>query len=164
MEKQTREQCSKALYDSIRDDLVQEPPRTAHISKLIAELVDGLCKFVPSKARLHAKIKEDILPETVDIEAMPRIILGLINWIEKFQAPVCDTVTSRWRNEFETATRPVDFIVKFLDEYYDHVEKVYKEVWDARTRLVNNESVVPPEHRPVITGSNGIPDIIKTGR
>jgi hypothetical protein len=143
---------------------LQEPPSTTRVSKLIAELVDGLCKFVPSKAPLHARIKEDILPETVDIETMPRIVLGLIDWIEKFQAPAYDTVTERWRNEFNAATSPADFIVRFLDEYHNHIEKMYKEVWDARTRLVNNESVIPPEHRPVVTGRDGIPDIIKTGR
>jgi len=158
------EQVREAFFESIRQDLLQEPPRTAHISKLIAELVDGLCKFVPSKAQLHAKIKEDILPETVDIEAMPRIVLGLINWIERFQAPVYDTVTNKWRDELQAATRPVDFVVKFLGEYYDHIEKTYKEVWGARKRLVNNESVIPPEHRPVVTGRNGIPDVIKTGK
>ena len=160
MEKQIRE----AFYESIRRDLSQDPPNTLHVSKLIAELVDGLCKFVPSKTQLHVKIKEDILSETLDIETMPSTIFGLINWIEKFQAPVYDTVTNKWRDEFKTTTSTIDFIVKFLDEYYVHIEKTYKEVWDARTRLVNNESVVPPEHRPVITGRNGIPNIIKTGR
>ena len=164
MDEQIQEQNFKALYGLIRHDLLQEPPNTVHISKLVAELVNGLCKFVPNKSQLHIKIKEDILRETFDNETMPYIILGLINWIEKFQAPVYDTMTNKWRKDFEATTTPIDFIIKFLQEYYEHVEKVYKEVWDARKRLINNESIIPPEHRPVVTGSNGIPDIIRSGK
>lgn len=162
MENQIREQW--AFYGSIRQDLLQEPPNTAHISELVTELVDGLCKFVPSKTQLHTKIKEDILHETLDIETMPSVILGLIKWIETFQAPAYDNVTHKWRDEFKTTDSLVDFIVKFLHEYYTHVEKMYKETWDARRRLINNESVLPPEHRPIVTGKNGIPDIMKSGK
>ena len=159
MEKQMRE----VFYESIRQDLSQDPPNTLHVSKLVAELVDGLCKFVPSKTQLHVKIKEDILSETLDIETMPSTIFGLINWIEKFQAPIYDTVTNKWRDEFKATDSLVDFIVKFLHEYYTHVEKMYKETWEARRRLVDNESIIPPEHRPVVTGKNGIPDVMKSG-
>ena len=57
-----------------------------------------------------------------------------------------------------------EFIVKFLREYYEHAEKMYNELWEARKRLLNNENIVPPEHRPVVKGKNGIPDVMKSGR
>ena len=55
-----------------------------------------------------------------------------------------------------------DAIIKFLKEYYDHTEKVYKNLWEARQRLVNGENVVPPEYRP--QGENGVPKNMRTGK
>ena len=53
-------------------------------------------------------------------------------------------------------------IYPFLRNYYDHTEKVYKETWEARKRLVNNENIIPPEHRP--KNKNNIPNKMKTGK
>ena len=57
----------------------------------------------------------------------------------------------------------MEFISQFLEEYYNHTEMVYKEVWEARKRISNNESAVPPEHRPVVKGKNGVPEQMKSG-
>jgi len=162
LNEQIKEQCHKAFYDIIRSDLEKSPPNTEHLATLINELADNLCKFIPSKKNIHKKIKEDIIQDEININTMSSIILGLINWIEKFQAPVYDKVTRKWKDDFKTAQNYNDFIIQFLQEYYLHIEKMYKEVFDARKRLINNDSIIPPEHRA--KGNNGIPGIIKTGR
>ena len=72
-------------------------------------------------------------------------------------------VTSKWRTDFISTQNCSQYIVSFLQEYYEHSEKVYRNVWDARQRLVSGENIIPPEHRPQIKGSNGIPSNIKTG-
>ena len=95
---------------------------------------------------------------------MPVIIYGLISWIEKFQCPVDDVITKRWRSDFQNTQDYLSFIVSFLEEYYDHSEKVYRQVWEARKRFVSGESVIPPEHRPKVEGKNGVPFNMKTGR
>ena len=51
----------------------------------------------------------------------------------------------------------------FFKQYYEHIEVVYKEVWEARQRLVNGENVIPPQHRPVVKGKNGVPDVMRSG-
>ena len=61
-------------------------------------------------------------------------------------------------------TNYTDFIITFLQDYYIHIEKVYKEVWEARKRLIHGENIVPPEHRPVVKGKNGVPFDMKTGK
>ena len=48
-------------------------------------------------------------------------------------------------------------------QFYDHTEKVYKELWEARQRLVNGENIIPPEHRKQVKGKNGVPFDMKTG-
>ena len=91
------------------------------------------------------------------------IVNGLITWIEKFQSPIDDKLTKTWRENYQTCTDYADFLKSFFSEYYDHIEKVHKEIWEARKRLVNGESVVPPEHRQVVSGSNGVPHVMKSG-
>ena len=159
-----RNETRMAYFDIIRKDLVKDPPDTENIRIIIDQLIDALCKFVPSKVEIHKKIKADIYQENITSTTMPNIVYGLINWIEQFQSPADDKVTNLWKDDFQNTPNYVEYIVKFLEEYYDHSEKVYREVWEARKRFVSGESVVPPEHRPKVEGNNGIPTNIRTGR
>ena len=154
-------QCKKAFFDLLKEDLDQDPPKTERIQVLLQEIVDGLCKFVPSKKEIHKKIKQDILCDEISPDTMSQIIMNLINWIEKFQSMYDDRITNEWRSRFKQATDYSQFIIDFLQEYYIHVEKVYKEVWEARQRLINGENIIPPEHR--VQGKNGVPFHMKTG-
>ena len=154
-------QCKKAFFDLLKEDLDQDPPQTERIMILLREIVDGLCKFVPSKKDIHELIKKDILCDEISPDTMPQIILHMINWIEKFQSISDDTITNEWRSRFKQATDYSQFIIDFLQEYYIHVEKVYKEVWEARKRLIQGENIIPPEHRS--QGKNGVPFNMRTG-
>lgn len=153
----------KAFFDSIYEDLQKTPPDVKHLTIIIKELYEALCKFVPSKKTIHQKIKEDLLIE-LNLNNMSFIINRLIYWIEQFQAPVYDKKTKQWRENFKKSKNYSLFIVEFLKDYFNHLENMYKEVWDARKRLVNNENIIPPEHRVKPKGKNNIPDVIKSGK
>ncbi len=153
----------KAFFDSIYEDLQKSPPDVRHLNIIIKELYEALCKFVPSKKTIHQKIKEDLLIE-LNLNNMSFIINRLIYWIEQFQAPVYDKKTKQWRENFKNSNNYSLFIVEFLKDYFNHLENMYKEVWDARKRLVNNENIVPPQHRVKPKGKNNIPDVIKSGK
>ena len=86
----------------------------------------------------------------------------LIHWIEQFQAPIHDQTTNQWREDFKQTTNYTEFICQFVVKYKNHTELVYKDTWEARKRIANNESAIPPEYRA--TGENGIPDNMKSGR
>lgn len=149
------------ILNNITNDLNENPINTKNILFILDDIYNGLCKFVPSKKNIHQKIKKDLLSDEINYDTMPKLILALINWIKKFQAPVYDKITDKWIKDFKNTNNYSTFIQQFLIEYYQHVEKCYKEVWEARKRLLNNESVVPEEHRP--KGKNGIPDKIRSG-
>ena len=153
----------KAFFDCIYEDLQKSPPDVKHLTIIIKELYEALCKFVPSKKTIHQKIKEDLLIE-LNLNNMSFIINRLIYWIEQFQAPVYDKKTKQWRENFKKSKNYSLFIVEFLKDYLNHLENMYKEVWDARKRLVNNENIIPPEHRVKPKGKNNIPDVIKSGK
>ena len=163
---QIKTQFTKAFYDILRTDLNKTPPNTVLMRKLIVELVEALYKFVPSKKSIHNKIRSEILCDTIDINTMPTIIISLIKWIKMFQAPVYDKKTSDWTNKLKSCENCTEFIIKFLQEYYEHVEICYKELWEARERLINGENVVPLKYRtPSNTkGVDGVPSNMKTGK
>jgi hypothetical protein len=154
-------QCKRVFFDLLKEDLDQDPPQTERIHVILQEIVEGLCKFVPSKQGIHETMKQDILCDDISPETMPHIIMNLIKWIERFQSINDDTITHEWRATFKQTTDYSQFIIDFLQEYYIHVEKVYKEVWEARQRLIRGENLIPPEHR--VQGKNGVPFHMKTG-
>ena len=163
LKKRLEQQMKNAFFDKLHSDFKEMPPKTQHISICITELYEGLCKFVPSKQNIHQQIKKDIIHDEVNLQTMPFIVNGLIQWIESFQAPYHDAVTKKWRDDFKNCKDYADFLKDFFMTYYNHIEVVYKESWEARKRLVNGENIVPEEHRKVVTGKYGIPDVMRSG-
>ena len=145
----------------LRSQLTDNPPNIDYIRQIIQAFVDGLCRFNPNKPDIHQLIKEDLPLNTLDTESIAHIVNRLIYWIEQFQAPAHDRVTIQWREDFSKAKNYTDFICQFIVEYKIHSEQVYKDVWEARKRISNNESAVPPEYRA--KGKNGVPDNMKSG-
>ena len=146
----------------LREQLNSTPPKTEYISKLLHLFRDALFKFVPSKSEIHNLIKNDLPLDNLDEKNIPLIIDRFIHWIEQFQAPVHDNITKKWREDFKNANNYTDFIIEFLENYMKHTEIVNKEIWDARVRIANNESPIPPQHRA--KGENGVPDNMKSGK
>ena len=157
------QQMKKAFFDKLHQDFKKNPPDTNHISICIHELYESLCKFVPSKQEIHLQIKKDLIHQNVNLDTMPFIVNGLINWIEAFQAPFHDIKTKQWRLDFKQCKDYADFLRDFFESYYNHIEIVYKESWEARKRLIQGENIVPPQYRQVVKGKNGIPDVMKSG-
>ena len=147
--------------DLLRKQLNQSPPNTEYIQQILDIFKEALFKFVPNKPDIHQFINDDLPLETLDTPTVAAIVDRLIHWIEQFQAPIHDRVTTQWREDFKKTTNYTDFICQFVVKYKNHSEMVYKETWDARKRIANHESAVPPEHRA--TGENGIPDNMKSG-
>ena len=145
---------------TLREELSSEPPNTEYLKKILQVFVDALCQFVPSKPDIHAFIRSDLPLDTLTVDTMPHIVDRLTHWVEQFQAPVHDTMTTQWRNDFKTCTNATDFIVQFVDDFKGHTEVVYREVWEARRRMALGQSPV----KPTATGVNGIPDDMKSGR
>ena len=155
-------QMRRAFFDKLAKDFNETPPNTNHISKLVSELSDALCKFVPSKTKIHERIKKDLLLDNISLNTMPNIVMSLIKWIRMFQAPIHDKKTDLWKKQFTECENCTNFLIEFLKEYYNHLELLHKEVYEARKRLANGESAIPLEHRNVV---NNLADIkFKTGR
>lgn len=143
MEKQIEEQFKKAFFDILNDE---GPGSYDYLRKLLTEIIEKLCLFVPSRQDIHQKIQEDLGGEIGwDMQAK------LISWIEKFQAPIHDKMTKQWANE-----SPIQ-IGDFLRRYYNHLELVYKEIQEARAAINRGDNIFKP-----VTGE--MPPNMKSGR
>ncbi len=149
------------LFKQLRADIDENPPNLTNISKLLEQFVDGLTKFCPSKTELNKEIRERF-PKQIKPEDTLLIMQKLIFSIEQFQSPNDDKFTKKMLSDVSNKFNNEKIIV-FLSEFYDHTEKVYKELWEARQRLVNGENIIPPEHRKQVKGKNGVPFDMKTG-
>ncbi len=120
MEQQIREAYEKAFWDLVD----QDPPNLEHIRKLVDEVVDILCNFVPSRTDIHAMIREDLGGE-VDWHIQEKILV----WVQRFQAPIYDQVTDKWKRNLP------EKLSEFLKKLYEHLEKINKQVWEERKKL-----------------------------
>ncbi len=150
----------ETLFDQLKKDISETPPKLDNISQLLKQFVDGLCKFCPSKTELNNEIRNRF-PVQINPEHTLLVMEKLIFTIEQFQAPCDDKITKKMLSNVSNNFNNESIIV-FLSDFYDHTEKVYKDVWEARQRLINGENIVPQEHRKQVVGKNGIPFNLKT--
>uniref|UniRef100_A0A6C0FCT0 Uncharacterized protein n=1 Tax=viral metagenome TaxID=1070528 RepID=A0A6C0FCT0_9ZZZZ len=148
MDKQIQEQMYKAFFDLLEEDASSE--KLIHITKLLDEIKVILKSFVPSRLDIHSQIDQTITNPTWDVQEK------LVSWIEKFQSPQHDKMTSKWKKELPTN------ISTFLKQYYQHLEVVNKEVYEARTKLANGENLFQTSNDK--QNNNGIPEKIQSGR
>jgi len=149
------------LFKQLRTDIDENPPNLTNIGKLLEQFVNGLTKFCPSKTELNKEIRERF-PKQIKPEDTLLIMQKLIFSIEQLQSPNDDKITKKMLSDVSNNFNNESIIV-FLSEFYDHTEKVYKDVWDGRHRLINGENIIPPEHRQQVRGKNGVPFHMKTG-
>ena len=55
------------FFNQIGEDLSQQPPKFELIIKVLNDLVDGLCKFVPRKPSIHTQIRSSIIFKEEDM-------------------------------------------------------------------------------------------------
>lgn len=148
---QIREQFMRAFFNKVDEDVARGD--LAHVRVLLAEIVDALCGMVPG--RIGSRIRAECSGEpTWELQQK------LVEWIERLQAPVHDATTRRWKQD-----GPVQ-LSTFLRRYYAHLQVVSREAWEARQRIANGESAVPPEHRPAPGSSDAseVPNVMRSGQ
>jgi hypothetical protein len=119
MEQQFKEQFKKAFFDLLDQEGSESYD---HLRALMNEITETLCSFVPNRTDIHEKIKEDLGKEIGwDVQQK------LLEWIEKFQAPIYDQVTREWKKK---CPEPIG---QFLKKYYSHLEKVNRQIQEYKS-------------------------------
>ena len=126
MEKQIKETYEKAFWDMVD----QDPPDMEHIRKLIDEISDILCNFVPSRTDIHQMIKNDLSGD-IDWNIQEKLLV----WTERFQAPIYDQVTQSWKKKLPQK------LSEFLKQFYEHLEKINKQIWEERKKIASGPNL-----------------------
>lgn len=122
LEKQIKDAYENAFWDMVD----QEPPNIEHIKKLLSEIIIILCNLVPSRTDIHEMIRTDLAGDP-DWTLQEK----LLKWAERFQAPIYDQVTQKWKKNLP------EKLSVFLKKYYEHLEKINKQVWEERRKISN---------------------------
>lgn len=122
MEQQIREAYEKAFWDMVD----QDPPNVEHIRKLIDEIIEIICNFVPSRPDIHQMVRDDL---SGDVEWS--IQEKLLVWAERFQAPLYDNMTQSWKRKLPQK------LSEFLKKYYEHLELINKQIWEERQKVAS---------------------------
>ena len=122
MEQQIRDAYEKAFWDMVD----QDPPNVEHIRKLIDEIIEILCKFVPSRPDIHQLIRDDLSGE-VTWSIQERLLI----WAERFQAPLYDNMTQSWKRKLPQK------LSEFLKKYYEHLESINRQIWEERKKIAS---------------------------
>ncbi len=126
MEQQVKEQFKKAFFDLLDQE---GSDSHNHLRVLMNEIIEKLCGFVPNRTDIHDKIKDDLKGE---IEW--NVQVKLLDWIEKFQAPIYDQVTREWKKK---CPEPIG---QFLKKYYSHLEKVNRQINEYKNSPITLKS------------------------
>ncbi len=89
----------------LREQLEQSPPNTEYIKQILDIFKEALFKFVPNKPEIHQFIKDDLPLDVLDTPTIANIVDRLIHWIEQFQAPIHDSITRQWREDFKLGSK-----------------------------------------------------------
>lgn len=169
LEIQIKEQCEKAYWDILLDDISQEPVKTNHIKLLIDEVMVLLCSINPNRKDIHSKILNTFNNRHI-IDELDYFILNLIQWIEKFQCANDDKKTNKWKSDFKNIYNQNNkeelslFIIKFLKEYYTHIIDVKYQVMKLRNDINNNKNIFEEFKTKPENNKYGIPDNIRSGK
>jgi hypothetical protein len=148
MDQQIKDMFEKAFWDKLDDDTNNN--NLEHVIKLLNEIKHILKSFTPNRIDIHNMIDNDITNEVCwDTQEK------LVNWLEKFQAPIHDKCTRQLKTELPLK------LSDFLKRYYEHMTLVHKEVFEYRKKLANNENIF--QSTDVKSSGNNVPDKIKTG-
>lgn len=149
MEQQIKDTFYKAFSDILESSA--EKGDVTYIEKLVDEMIERLCRLVPSRTDIHKMLKDDI-KQNIDYS----IQLRILNWVEKFQAPIHDKKTKIMKTELPKK------ISEFVKEFHEHLDAVEDEIIEAKQKIQNGENIFNTE-KP--KSSNGItPDNLRSGR
>lgn len=102
------------MYEHLDSDLAEG--RLDRIRETLNLVVSVLCDLVPSRVDIHARISSDC----ADLD-MTQTQTKLIEWIQRFHAPLYDPKTQAW---LKRVPMPIS---EFLTLYLPHLELVLKQ-------------------------------------
>lgn len=134
---QIKQSLNQAFWDILIQELDSKPPIYTQLLKILSEIRDLFCQFVPNRNDIQQEIKERI-----DIELLSNMINNnafedqdlynlteyIISLVKRFQPPDMDDKVNEWEKEmqkqFNQEFKYSDFLVIFLQSVYNMIHTI----------------------------------------
>lgn len=136
-EQYIKETVHNIFWDSLYDELNENPPKFEKLLSLLKELKEDLCNMVPNRKDIHKDIDDKIdidlinnmlINNAFDDETLKKLIIYIISLIKQFQPPAMDKDIDIWEskllNKFNEKFEYADFLVVFLRSIFNILEQI----------------------------------------
>ena len=137
IQKRIRETMYNAYWDMLQTQLEADPPEYDQLLRILQELRELFCKFVPNVPELQEEIKDKIDPELLknmithqafDDENLFNLATYIISLIKRFQPPVMDDDINNWEitmlNELKNDFNHSTFLVTFFKSVFNMIHSI----------------------------------------
>ncbi len=132
-----KQSLHQAFWDTLIQELDSDPPIYTQLLKILSEIQDLFCKFVPNRPDIQQEIKERI-----DIELLSNMINNnafededlynlteyIISLVKRFQPPDMDDKVNEWEKEmqkqFHQEFKYSEFLVIFFQSVYNMIHTI----------------------------------------
>lgn len=132
-----RDMMLQAYWDILSQELKSEPPVYNQLIKILGEIRDLFCQFVPSRIDIQTEIRDKIDPELIknmlvnnafDDENLYNLAKYIISLIKMFQPPAMDSEVTAWEqqmmHQFEGPFEYSEFLVIFFKSVFNMINTI----------------------------------------
>ena len=129
----------KAYWDTLVEELKEEPPNTRILEVLLNEIVHNICSLIPNRKDIHHAIKENIDVSFITNQIKYQVydfkdFYNLVSYIKDklidFGCAADDEDIHTWWNELNTRLATVN-----KKEYYVELPQIFEEIFSKIDRI-----------------------------
>ena len=129
----------KAYWDTLVEELKEEPPNTRILEVLLNEIVHNICSLIPNRKDIHHTIKENIDVSFITNQIKYQVydfkdFYNLVSYIKDklidFGCAADDEDIHTWWNELNTRLATVN-----KKEYYVELPQIFEEIFSKIDRI-----------------------------
>lgn len=139
----------KAYWDILEKELNTQPPVCTQLVKILTEIQELFCQFVPNRPDIQEEIRDKIDPDLIrnmvehqafDDDNLYSLVMYIISLIKKFQPPVMDKKVGEWEIGMGEALKkqPLmysQFLCTFLHSVFNMIQSIQAYIVVAQTEL-----------------------------
>jgi hypothetical protein len=127
LQKHIQDLMYNAYWDILKNELNSDPPQYDQLIRILEELRELFCEFIPNRADIQQEIRDKIDPELIknmvshgafDDENLFNLAKYIISLVKRFQPPAMDNNVTEWEESMlEQFKQKIDYST-FLVTYF----------------------------------------------
>jgi len=152
LQKHIRDVMYNAYWDILKNELSAEPPQYDQLIRILEELGNLFCEFIPNRPDIQQEIRDRIDPELIknmvvngafDDENLFNLAKYIISLIKKFQPPVMDDDVILWEEsmleQFKPGLEYSTFLVTYFRSIFNMLHSIILHLNILKEELEKND-------------------------